>query len=254
MSLFSVSDVKVSFGGSPILNGVSFSVEEATAVGLIGPNGCGKTTLFNCISGFIRPTSGKVFLSGADISGLPPHERARRGLARVFQNSGVFRNMSVEENMIVALETHSKGYWPRLAMSAAYKKLQKQSLELLEEVGLAAKAKDKASSLSGGQLRLLEISRAVAMGAQMLLLDEPTAGVSPKMKEEVVGLIAKLTSRGKTVLIIEHDIELIEQFCSRIVVLDAGTVVMDDSPAVIRGSELLQEIYFGKVKGRVQAT
>lgn len=228
-----------------ILNHVTFSVKEGETVGMIGPNGSGKTTIFNCISGFNWPERGKILFKDTDITKSAPHERAALGLGRVFQNSGVFREMTVLENIIVALEGRqplSQTFFP---WSSQNRKNREHALELLAETGLETRAKDKASSLSGGQLRLLEIVRTLAFGADLFLLDEPTAGVSPRMKEEVSKLIFKLKSLKKTVLIIEHDINFIQEFCERILVLDVGKVVMDDSPQNIRGNPLLHEIYFG---------
>lgn len=240
-------------GGTSILNGVSLDISQGETAGVIGPNGSGKTTLFNCISGFCLPDSGSIRFQGRDITHLDPFERAGLGLGRVFQDSGVFREMTVRENMLAALESRQSilgMLWPWGKQNAANRELADQHLR---EVGLAARAGEKAGSLSGGQMRLLEIARALAFGAELFLLDEPTAGVSPRMKDDVATLIRKLQSLKKTVLIIEHDINFIQKFCERIIVLDLGRVVLDDTPESVREDELLQEIYFGNGNGTEEA-
>lgn len=223
------------------------SITKGETVGIIGPNGSGKTTLFNSISGFLQSTSGKITLNGKDITYLRPYQRAEIGLGRVFQNFGIFREMSVLDNIITAIESRQslvKNFFPWSAQNKTNRDL---AFEYLESVGLAVKSKDKAGSLSGGQMRLLEIVRTLSFGAEVFLLDEPTAGVSPKMKEDVAKLIVKLQDLQKTVLVIEHDINFIQKFCARIIVLDSGQVVLDDTPENVRENERLQEIYFGKV-------
>ena len=246
-----LEEVVFSIGRFRILNHVTFGVRAGETVGLIGPNGSGKTTLFNCISGFNVPELGKIMFRGNDVTRSRPHERAALGLGRVFQNSGVFREMTLLENVVVALEGRQALIDTFFPWSKQNKLNRARALELLAEANLADRAKDKASSLSGGQLRLLEIVRTLGFGAELFLLDEPTAGVSPRMKEEVAKLIAKLKDLKKTVLIIEHDINFIQQFCERVVVLDVGKVVLDDTPSNIRSNPLLHEIYFGSKDNHV---
>jgi branched-chain amino acid transport system ATP-binding protein len=244
--MLSLSDVCVSFGETSVLNGISFSVQSNETVGIIGPNGSGKTTLFNCISGFTPSSAGTITFRSEAIQSLAPHERARKGLGRVFQNFGIFREMTLIENILLALESHRDAPLTIFPWSSKTKALRHQAMELLKEINLDAKAHAKASSLSGGQMRLLEILRTLALGSDLFLLDEPTAGVSPRMKEDVAAAIKKLQSMGKTVLIIEHDINFIQKFCSRIIVLNEGKVVLDDTPENVRSNEMLQEIYFGR--------
>ena len=234
--------------GTRILNGVSLDVRSGETVGIIGPNGSGKTTLFNCLSGFLSCPDGKVIFQGEDITRTAPYVRAKLGIGRVFQNFGIFREMTVVENMITAIESRQslgKLFFP---WGKLHRENKKVAMQYLAEVRLDSKANEKASSLSGGQMRLLEIIRTLAFGAQLFLLDEPTAGVSPKMKEEIAELIRRLKQRGMTVLVIEHDINFIQSFCERIVVLDVGRVVLEDTPDKVRSNELLKEIYFGRGK------
>ncbi len=239
MALLSLQCLSLSINSHAILCDVTFDVEHGDVVGLIGPNGSGKTTLFNVISGFLRPTAGRVHLRGEDITALPPHERARRGIGRVFQNFGIFREMTLLENVLVALEALPKE--ERCVLG----NLRGVAAGTLDMVGLSAHAKKKAGSLSGGQMRLLEIARTLKSGKELFLLDEPTAGVSPKMTHQVADLIRELKREGKTVLIIEHDLPFIARICDRVVVMDVGQVVMVGSPKEVKESKELQEIYFG---------
>lgn len=240
-----VNDLKVSFGSHSVLNGVSFQIDAETTVGLIGPNGSGKTTLFNCLSGFVHLASGQISVHGTPVTDYSAHQRAQVGLGRVFQNFGIFREMTLLENVVCALEGKLSWFDSILPYSATQRRIQNKAMEFLREVGLQDKAKQKAASLSGGQMRLLEIIRCVAFEASVLLLDEPTAGVSPVMKETIAELILKLRSLGKTVLVIEHDIQFIQRFCSRVIVLESGRVVLDGTPDQVRNDPRLQEIYFG---------
>lgn len=246
--MLKITDLKFSINSTHILNGVNLEVTDGEMVGLIGPNGSGKTTLFNCISGFNTPTAGEIYFKESDVTHIRPYRRAQLGLGRVFQNFAIFKEMTVAENIVIALESRqplSKTFWP---WGSSTRSNFIRAKELLAEVGLAEKAKDKAASLSGGQMRLLEIMRTLAYGADFFLLDEPTAGVSPKMKSDVANLINKLKSAGKTVLAIEHDINFIQSICDRIIVLNLGQVVLDGTPDEVRNSPILQEVYFGNGK------
>lgn len=244
--MLDIQDLHLTISKLHILKGINLKVYQGETVGVIGPNGSGKTTLFNSISGFAHNDVGKIIYQGKDIMSLPAYKRARLGIGRVFQNFGIFREMTVLENMLIALESH-QSFIKNLFPFSKSSQINKRKAEvLLKKVNLSEKANQKAASLSGGQMRLLEIIRAVAFGADFLLLDEPTAGVSPKMKSEISAMIRKLQKRKKTIMIIEHDINFIQSFCDRIVVLDSGKVVLDGTPEEVRNNHKLQEIYFGE--------
>lgn len=238
-SLLSLSTVSLKIGEHQILSDVSLDIAEGEVVGLIGPNGSGKTTLFNVISGFLKPTEGTISLNASDITQLSPAKRAQAGIGRVFQNFGIFREMTLMENVLVALESLPKEQRKELG------DLKEVAHATLEMVNLRDKADTKAGSLSGGQMRLLEIARTLKSGKELFLLDEPTAGVSPKMTGEVAGIINTLKQDGKTVLIIEHDLPFIATICDRVIVLDVGSVVLSGVPGEVQKSKELQEIYFG---------
>ena len=239
MQILAVKDVSLAIQGHTILQKVSFNVMEGEVVGLIGPNGSGKTTLFNILSGFLKATEGSIVFKGEDITTLGPAQRSLKGIGRVFQNFGIFREMTLEENILVALEALPRER--RLALGEFHRVTQ----ETLTVAGLQEHAKKKAGSLSGGQMRLLEIARTLTCGKELFLLDEPTAGVSPKMTQQVSHLIGELKREGKTVLIIEHDLPFIRRICDRVIVLDIGQVVLTGTPEEVQKSKELREIYFG---------
>lgn len=239
MPLLSTSHLSLALNGQHILKHVTFGIDEGEIVGLIGPNGSGKTTLFNVLSGFLKPTGGTIHFRDADITTVSPAKRAQLGMGRVFQNFGIFREMTLEENILVALEALPK---EQRFLLGNLKDVVKGTLDM---VGLAGHGKKKAGSLSGGQMRLLEIARTLKSGKQLFLLDEPTAGVSPKMTKQVADLIGELKKEKKTVLIIEHDLPFISRICDRVLVLDVGEIVLNGKPGEIKHDKKLQEIYFG---------
>lgn len=239
MEILSVKHVSFAIQGHAILQRVSFDVAEGEVVGLIGPNGSGKTTLFNILSGFLNATAGSIVFRGEDITHLSPVRRSLKGIGRVFQNFGIFREMTLEENILVALEALP---WKQRAVLGDVHHIVRETLAV---AGLQTSAKKKAGSLSGGQMRLLEIARTLMCGKELFLLDEPTAGVSPKMTQQVSQLIGDLKKEGKTVIIIEHDLPFIRRICDRVIVLDVGQVVLTGTPEEVQKSKELREIYFG---------
>ena len=237
--LLSLRHISLTIQEHQILNNVSFNVKQGEIVGLIGPNGSGKTTLFNVLSGFMKPTNGSVKYKGKVITSLAPSARARLGIGRVFQNFGIFREMTLEENVLVALEALPKKQRQQIG------NLSDTVAATLDMAGLKSHAKKKAGSLSGGQMRLLEIARTLKCGKDLFLLDEPTAGVSPKMTHQIADIINALKTEGKTVLIIEHDLPFISKICDRVIVLDVGEIVLEGKPTEVQQSKELKEIYFG---------
>lgn len=239
MNILSVDKLSLSIQGQRILNSISLDVAEGEIIGVIGPNGSGKTTFFNILSGFLTSTTGTIRLRGEDITRMSATNRARTGIGRVFQNFGIFRDMTLSENVRVALESLPKEKRKEIG------DLNKAVLATLTMVGLQDHAMKKANSLSGGQMRLLEIARTLVSGKELFLLDEPTAGVSPKMTGQIASLILELKKQGKTVLIVEHDLPFIRKICDRVIVLDLGEVVLQGSPEEVHGDKKLKELYFG---------
>lgn len=239
MPLLSTAGITLTLGGQHILKDLSLEIEKGEIVGLIGPNGSGKTTFFNVLSGFLKPSQGSIHFRNEDVTRESSSERARLGIGRVFQNFGIFREMTLVENVQVALESLPHKNRP--------KKSEMQSIveKTLTTVGLQEHAKKKACNLSGGQMRLLEIARTLAAGKELFLLDEPTAGVSPKMTSDIAAIIRRLKEEGKTVLIVEHDLPFIRRICDRVIVLDVGEIVLSGTPEEVHRSSKLKELYFG---------
>jgi branched-chain amino acid transport system ATP-binding protein len=222
------------FGGIKATNGVDLAVGRQEIAGLIGPNGCGKSTLFSLVSGTVAPDKGEIRFDGRAIAGMSAHRIARLGLARTFQIPALFDNMSVTENLLAAAaEGHWSGAQERAATTLALLKL--------EHV-----ADNRASDLSGGQQKLLEFGRAVMRQATLILLDEVTAGVHPNIRKIILEAIASLRERGVSFLVIEHDMEMVRSVCDRIIVMDSGRVVTSGAfEDIVRNSEVMQT-YLGR--------
>ena len=233
------------FSGFAALSGAFLQVPEGGIVAVIGPNGAGKTTLFNCISGHLRPTRGRIRYGGREIVGTPPHRLSRAGIARSFQLTNVFPRLSVFDNVHVAVlasDGRSANLWtPARAQSSA------RTWELLERVGLAGRAGQAAASLGHGDRKLLEIAIALATRPRLMLLDEPTAGMSPEERAHITGLIQALhRSEGLTVLFTEHDIDVVFGIARSIMVLHRGRTLVQGSPEAVRAHPEVQSAYLGE--------
>jgi ABC-type branched-subunit amino acid transport system ATPase component len=238
------------FAGVAALDGVSLAVAPGECVGLIGPNGSGKTTLFNCVAGYVRPDGGRIRLAGTEITRWPPHTVARRGVGRTFQAARVFPRLTAREHCLAAMQEYQgDGFAARVlrlpAARAAEVAAGRRADELLEWVGLAAHAGAPAAELSYGQKKLLAFAMALMPEPRLLMLDEPMAGVSPALVERLAGHVRELHARGRTVLVIEHNLAVVMGLCQRLVVLDYGRVIAEGSPAAVRANPAVIEAYFG---------
>jgi branched-chain amino acid transport system ATP-binding protein len=231
-------------GGATIVAGVSLEVAEGECLGIIGPNGAGKTSLFNLLSGVLRPTAGRIELAGRDVTGEAPHTRTRLGLGRTFQISSVFPALAVLENVRLAAEAGAGGsmrIW-RLASRG-----RDRARWALERVGLAARADVPAAALSHGDKRKLELAMLLASGPEVLLLDEPMAGVSVEDVPELVEVIRSVHREdGRTVLMVEHHIEVVTGLAERIAVMHHGSLLACDTPERIMADETVQTAYLGE--------
>jgi branched-chain amino acid transport system ATP-binding protein len=239
MAQLAVDDVQVRFGGKLALAGVSLTVEPARVTGLIGPNGAGKTTLFNVVTGLLSATSGHVALDGHDISKLPPHRRAKRGVARTFQRLELFTSLSVRDNVRVAGEIRNG--WaagPRLNTAA-------ETERVLALVGLAEVADREVSELPTGQARRVELARALMIHPTVLLLDEPAAGQTEQETIEFGRLAQALAADGLAVCLVEHDMSLVMNVCETIHVLDMGLLIATGTPDAVRADPAVIQAYLG---------
>jgi branched-chain amino acid transport system ATP-binding protein len=236
--LLEVSGVSVRFGGLVAVSDVSLDVPAGQVTGLIGPNGAGKTTLFNVITGLQAPTHGRVRLDGVDITKWSAARRARAGIARTFQRLEVFGSLSVRDNVLTAAELR-RGF-DRSAPSAT-----KVTDEVLERVGASAYARAAADAVPTGVARLVEVARALALSPQVLLLDEPSSGLSPSETETFGQLLCDLAAAGTAVLLVEHDVDLVMHVCDRLHVLDFGRLIGAGTPAEVRADPIVQQAYLG---------
>ena len=250
-TVLEVREITRRFGGLVAVNKVSFTVQKNEIFGLIGPNGAGKTTLFNLITGLMPPSEGQLIYEGEEITKLRPHRIAGKGIARTFQNLRLFGNLSALENVAIAHHIHNKTGFIKgiLGLPPAAAEEQKtfaQALELLELVGLASRAQEKARNFAYGDQRRLEIARALALKPKMLLLDEPAAGMNPNEKGTLSQLIQQIRdSFNLTVLLIEHHVPLVMGLCDRIAVLDFGQLIALGEPEKVKNDPAVIEAYLG---------
>ncbi len=242
--LLQAQNLKKSFGHLAVLADVSFEVREGELKSIIGPNGAGKTTLFNAITGWIPLDSGKVLFQGRDVASAKPHIRSRLGMARSFQINNFFSNLSTSENIQLAIQSRLKNgtsSWRQFARSDGVKE---KTLEILEMVGLVENADEQALNLSYGDQRKLEIGLALGTDPVLLLLDEPTSGMSRFESRSMIDLIERL-SRRVTIVLIEHDIELVMKVSHQILVIHYGQKIAEGTPAEIERNEEVQRVYLG---------
>ncbi len=234
-ALLRTEGITKSFGGVRALDDCALEVEEGSVTGLIGPNGSGKTTLFNVITGYAKADAGTVYLGGRPITNTRPDKVFNAGIGRTFQLTRIFPTLTVLENMLVPSSTVSrrKGSGRREAM------------ELLEFVGIAGHHDQLAGTLSYGQRKLLELAYVLVADPAVILLDEPAGGVNPTLVGQIAARITELNSRGKTFLIVEHNMEFVMGLCARVAVLDAGTVVASGAPDIIRTDPRVLDAYLG---------
>jgi branched-chain amino acid transport system ATP-binding protein len=238
-----VEDVSVAFGGVRAVRGASFAADAGRVTGLIGPNGAGKTTLFDVVTGLQKPTAGKVWLDGRDITRLGPRQRARLGIARTFQRLEVFGSLTVRENVMVALE--ARGRW--LSGGPRHERVD----ALLARVGLSTEANTLGDDLSTGMARRLEVARALATEPRVLLLDETSSGLDRRESTGLGHLMTDLADEGIAVLLVEHDMDLVMWVCEQIYVLDFGEIIATGTPDAISENPTVRAAYLGAQAGGV---
>jgi branched-chain amino acid transport system ATP-binding protein len=244
MSVLALSDLSKSFGGVRAVDAVSFAVGKGEFLALIGPNGAGKSTCFNMINGQLKPDAGRIRFEGRDIAGLPARAIWRLGVGRTFQIAATFGSMTVVENVQMALISHAgeifRGWRPAAGRHRA------RALDLLGEVGMRDAAARASRELAYGDVKRLEFAVALASEPRLLLMDEPTAGMAPRERTELIALVKRLVvERGISVLFTEHSMDVVFAFADRIIVLARGKLIADGDAASVRANPLVQEVYFG---------
>lgn len=233
-----VNDVYKNFGGLQVLKGVTFKVQGPELIGLIGPNGAGKTTLTNILDGALKPSSGTVYMNGERIDIMPPYRVARAGLGRTFQVTRAFRRMTVLENLLVPAMA--------LNMTARRRDFEEKADEVLEFLTMEHLRNEYARALSGGQQKLLELGRLLMLDPEIIILDEPFAGVHPRLMEVIYRYITEVNAQGKAFIIISHDMDTIFTLSQRLLVLNYGDLIADGDPAIVREDPAVKKAYLGE--------
>ena len=241
-----VKNLKKHFGGIKAVDDCSFSIKKNQITGLIGPNGAGKSTIYNLISGFEKPDFGSVFLNGKNITNLSPNKIANLGISRVFQKSRLFENLTVHENLEVAIDEDNTKFFKSLVTKNELSKEQEKRInDILKLFKIEHIKHTRCNEISFGQKRLVELARAILKKHNLLILDEPVAGVHPTVRNEIIGILKYLKKLGETVLLIEHDMFFTFKVCDEVIVLEKGKVIAEGTPKAIKNNSKVLEAYLG---------
>ena len=245
--MLKIQNLKKYFGGVKAVDNCNFQIKKGKITALIGPNGSGKTTVFNLISGVLKTENGKIILGNQDITNLPAEKISNLGISRIFQQSRLFNNLTIKENMNLALNNNDLKFWKSFfETNSITQKDETRIIDILKLFKMNIHEGKYARSLSYGQKRLVEIGRAIIKPHNLLMLDEPVAGVTPLLRKELAQVLLKLKKQGETIFIIEHDMNFIIDLADEIIVMDEGKVIANGKPAQIKNNKRVLEAYLGE--------
>lgn len=245
--ILEVKKLKKYFGGVKAVDDCNFEIEKGQIAALIGPNGAGKSTVFNLISGIVKVDSGNIIFNNRDIVNLSPDKISNLGFSRIFQQSSLFNNLTVEDNLLLAFDNEDTKFWKNLLGLNKPTKIKKDRIkEMLDLVDMEKFRKQTTRDLSFGQKRLIELIRAIINPHSILMLDEPVAGVNPKLREKISKILLKLKEEGETILLIEHDMDFTLGIADKVIVLEKGTVIAEGTPEHIKNNKKVLEAYLGE--------
>lgn len=245
--MIEIKNLSKHFGGIKAVNNCSFKIKDNQITALIGPNGSGKSTIFNLVSGIIKEDSGKIFFDKKEITSLSVEQISNTGISRLFQKEQLFQNLTVKENLLIAVDNEDTKFFKNIfGKNKDNEEKIKKVEEMLEHIGLKKLENTKSKELSFGQKRLVEIARTILNPHKLLILDEPVAGVTPKLREKISELLLELKKQGATILLIEHDMNFALKLADEVIVLDDGRVIAQDNPKKIKNNKRVMEAYLGE--------
>lgn len=249
--MLQVKNISLKLGGLRILEDLSFDIHKGEVVGLIGPNGAGKSTFFNVLSGLIRPDSGSIQYRTHELVNRKPHKISRHGIVRTFQDTRLFSQMTVLENLLISSKFSKRinlyrVFFDRKHIRSERKSIENKAMELLKRVGLEGKAHECVSDLSYGQGKLIEILKVMIAEPRLILLDEPFSGLFPEMIKIIAGLIREMVEQDKTIIIVEHNMKLIDEITDRVIVLDSGKKISEGPFSVVKNEKEVIDAYLGR--------
>jgi len=245
--MLKIQNLSKSFGGVKAVNDCSFEVKRGTITALIGPNGSGKSTVFNLVSGVLKADSGKIIFDGKEITNKSPEAISNLGISRMFQQSRLFKNLSVRENLLLAIDNEDTKFWKNLlGLNKVTKEKEEKIKEMLKLVEMEKFENRLVRELSFGQKRLIELVRTILKPHKLLMLDEPVAGVNPRLRKIIASLVLKLKKEGKTILLIEHDMNFALGLADEVIVMDEGKVIAKGKPKEIKNNPKVLEAYLGE--------
>jgi len=245
--MLKIQNLSKAFGGVKAVNDCSFEIKKGTITALIGPNGSGKSTVFNLVSGVLKADSGKIIFNGKDITNKSPEAISNLGISRMFQQSRLFKNLSVRENLLLAIDNEDTKFWKNLlGLNKITKEKEEKIREMLKLVEMERFENRITRELSFGQKRLIELVRTILNSHKLLMLDEPVAGVNPRLRKIIANVLLKLKKEGKTILLIEHDMNFALSLADEVIVMDEGKVIAKGKPKEIKNNPKVLEAYLGE--------